>query len=110
MDIYCRVRVLEEVLNDSGTKFTSVCMKEVFRLLSIRQLTTSPYHFAFSELVKKFNGMLKQMLSKYVTSSHVSGIISLNQHCSLPTEWCGQEDSGFSLFDMLSGRTIKWPF
>ena len=62
--MYIRIGVPEEVLSDFGTQFTSDCMKEVSRLLSIRQLTTFPYHPACSELVEKFNGTLKQMLRR----------------------------------------------
>ena len=41
LDMYIRVGVPEEVLSDLGTQFTSDCIKEVFRLLSIRRLMTS---------------------------------------------------------------------
>ena len=36
LDMYSRVGVPEKVLSDLGTQFTSDCMKEVSRLLSIR--------------------------------------------------------------------------
>ena len=42
IDIYSRVGVMREVLSDQGKQFTSDLMKEVSRLLSIRQLTTPP--------------------------------------------------------------------
>ena len=64
LDMYRRVGVLEEVLSDFETQFTSDCMKEVFRLLSIKRLTTSPYHPAGDVLVEKFIGALKQMLRR----------------------------------------------
>ena len=63
-DMYSRVGVPEEVLSNLGTQFTSDCMKEVFLLLSIRKLTTSPYHSACNGLVKKFNGTLMQILRR----------------------------------------------
>ena len=44
LDIYSRVGVPEAVLSDLGRQFVSDCMKEVSRLLSINQLTTTPYH------------------------------------------------------------------
>ena len=61
VEIYCGVGVPDEVLSDLGMQFTSNCTKEVSRLLSIRRLTTSPYHPASNGLVEKFNGTLKQM-------------------------------------------------
>ena len=63
LDMYSRVGVPEEVLSDLGTQFTSDCMKEASRLLSIRRLTTSPYHPACNGL-EKFNGTLKRMLRR----------------------------------------------
>ena len=38
LDIYSRVGIPEEVLTDQGTQFTSECMQEVSRLLSIKGL------------------------------------------------------------------------
>ena len=39
-------------------------MKEISRLLSLKQLTTTPYHFSCNGLVERFNGTLKSMLRK----------------------------------------------
>ena len=44
VDIFSRLGVPEEILSDLGTQFVSDCMREVTRLLSIKQLTTMPYH------------------------------------------------------------------
>ena len=56
--------MLEEILSDLGTQFVSECMQEVSRLLSIKQLSTTPYHPMCNGLVEKFNGSLKSMLKK----------------------------------------------
>jgi hypothetical protein len=42
--IFARVRVPKEVLSDQGPQLMSGIMKEVSRLLSIKQLVTTPYH------------------------------------------------------------------
>ena len=44
VDIFSRLGIPEDILSDLGTRFVSDCMKEVARLLSIKQLTTTPYH------------------------------------------------------------------
>ena len=44
VNIFSRLGVPEEILSDLGTQFVSDCMKEVARLLSIKQITTTPYH------------------------------------------------------------------
>ena len=41
---FCRVGVPKEVLSDNGSSFKSEMMTEVSRLLSLRQLFSSPYH------------------------------------------------------------------
>ena len=64
LDVCSRVGVPEEVLSDHGTQFVSKCMKEVTRLLSIKRLTTTPYHSICNGLVEKFNGTLKRMLRR----------------------------------------------
>ena len=62
--IFSCVGVPREVLSHCGTQFTSEVVKEVSRLLSLRQLTPTPYHPICNGLVEKFNGTLKQMLRK----------------------------------------------
>ena len=63
MSIFFRVGILEEILSDHETQFTSNLMKEVGRLLSM-QLTTTPYHPQRNGLVERFNGTLKTMLMR----------------------------------------------
>ena len=64
VDVFSRVGIPHEILTDCGTQFTSELMKEVSRLLSLRQLNTTPYHPICNGLVEKFNGTLKRMLKK----------------------------------------------
>ena len=46
------------------TQFVSECMKEVTRLLGIKELTTTPYHPMCNGLTEKFNGNMKIMLKR----------------------------------------------
>ena len=64
LDMYSRLGLPEEVLSDLGTQFVSKCMEEVSRLLSIKLLTTTPFHPICNELVERFNGTLKKMLRR----------------------------------------------
>ena len=52
LDKYSQVRLPEKVLSDLGRQFISNYMKEVSRLLSIRRLTTSPYHLLATDKSK----------------------------------------------------------
>ena len=53
LDIYSRVGIPEEVLTDQGTQFMSECMQEVSRLLSIKDLTSTPYHPICNGMVER---------------------------------------------------------
>ena len=64
MDMYSRLGIPKEVLSDLGTQFVSKCMEEVSRLLSIKRLTTPPYHSICNGLVERLNGTLKKMLRR----------------------------------------------
>ena len=44
VNIFSRLGVPEEILGDIGTQFVSDCLREETRLLSIKQITTTPYH------------------------------------------------------------------
>ena len=73
VDMFSRLGIPEEILNDLGIQFVSECMEEVNRLLSVRHLTTTPYHPMCNGLVERFNGTLKAMLKKHAQSSQDSG-------------------------------------
>ncbi|CAG2216072.1 unnamed protein product [Mytilus edulis] len=64
IDIFCRVGFPREMLTDMGAQFTSNLMSEVSRLISLRQLTTTPYHPMCNGLVERFNGTMKLMLKR----------------------------------------------
>ena len=106
--IYSRVGLPEEVLSDMGTQFTSECMQEVERLLSVKHISTSPYHPQCNGLTEKFNGTLKKMLKRMCIEQ--------------PNEWhryinpllfayrqVPQETTGFEPFELLFGRSIRGP-
>ena len=108
VEIYSRVGIPREVLTDQGKQFTSDIMKEVGRLLSIRQLTTTPYHPACNGLVERFNGTLKSMLRKLCEEKprqwdrYIPALLFAYRE----TE---QESTGFSPFQLLYGRQVRGP-
>ncbi|XP_068235502.1 uncharacterized protein [Palaemon carinicauda] len=106
VDMFSRVGVPEEILSDLGTQFTSDCMKEVARLLSMRQLTTTPYHPMCNGLVEKFNGTLKQMLKKLCQEKPNQWHRYINAVLFAYRE-VPQESTGFSPFEILYGRSGK---
>ncbi|XP_068207579.1 uncharacterized protein [Palaemon carinicauda] len=106
VDMFSRVGVPEEILSDLGTQFTSDCMREVARLLSVRQLTTTPYHPMCNGLVEKFNGTLKQMLKKLCQEKPNQWHRYINAVLFAYRE-VPQESTGFSPFEILYGRSER---
>ena len=64
VSIFSRVGVPNEVISDLGTQYTSSVMKEVSRLLSFKQLVTTPYHPICNGLAERFNQTIKKMLMR----------------------------------------------
>jgi transposase InsO family protein len=108
LDIYSRVGLPEEILSDMGSQFTSALMREVSRLISVRQLTTTPYHPMANGLVEKFNGTLKTILKRLCAER--------------PKDWdrflpavlfayreVPQDSTGYSPFELLYGRDVRGP-
>ena len=106
--VLSRVGVPEEILTDQGANFMSSLLKEVYKLLGIKRIRTSPYHPQTDGLVERFNGTLKSMLRK------------LNQEDR--TEWdkwlpyllfayreVPQASTGFSPFELLYGKNVRGP-
>ena len=53
--VFARVGVPEEILTDQGSNFTSQLLAELYRLLHIHPICTSPYHPQTNGLVERFN-------------------------------------------------------
>ena len=61
VSMFTRVGVPKEILSDQGSQFLSAVMKEMCRLLSLKQLVMTPYHPICNGFIEKFNGTLKDM-------------------------------------------------
>ena len=108
LEMYSRVGFPEEVLSDRGSNFTSDMMKEISRLISVRRLTTTPYHPMCNGLCERFNGVLKTILRK-LTSERPK-----DWHRYLPAVLFAyrevpNESTGFSPFELLYGRDVRGP-
>ena len=55
MTMFSRVGVPKEILTDQGTNFTSKLLAELYRLLQVKAVRTSPYHPQTDGLVERFN-------------------------------------------------------
>ena len=108
LDIFSRLGVPEEIPSDLGTQFVSECMREVTRLLSIKQLTTTPYHPMCNGLTEKFNGTMKSMLKRLFSEQPRQWHCYINPLLFAYRE-VPQESTGFSPFELLYGRAARGP-
>ena len=100
VDTFSRLGVPEEILSDLGTHFVSECMKEVTRLLSIKQLITTPYHRMCNGLTEKFNGTMKSMLKRLCSEQPRQWHLYVN-----PLLFAYREVP----FELLYGRVVRGP-
>ena len=108
VDFFSRLGIPEEILSDLGTQFVSDCMKEVTRLLSIKQLTTTPYHPMCNGMTEKFNGTLKTTLKRLCSEQPRQWHRYINPLLFAYRE-VAQELTGFSPFELLYGRAVRGP-
>lgn len=89
-------------------QFTSELMAETSRLLSFRQLMTTPYHPMCNGIVESFNGTLKQILRRLCAErpknwdKYLSAALFAYRDAT-------QESLGFSPFELVYGRTVRGP-
>lgn len=65
--VFARVGIPQEILTDQGSNFMSQLLAELYRLLHVHSIRTSPYHLQTDGLVERFNQTLKSVLRKVVS-------------------------------------------
>ena len=106
--LFSRVGIPREILTDQGTNFTSELLAEMYRLLHIDGLRTSPYHPQTDGMVERFKGTLKEMLGK-CASEDGKDWDRLLPYILFAYREAPQESTGFSPFELLYGREIRGP-
>ena len=108
VSIFSHVGIPNEVLTDMGTQYTSAVMKEVSRLLSFKQLVTTPYHPICNGLVEWFNQTIKKMLMRMCAErpkdwdKYIDPLLFAYREAP-------QESLGFSPFELLYGWPVRGP-
>ena len=106
--MFARVGVPEEILTDQGPNFMSSLLQELYRLLQIKRIRTTPYHPQTDGLVERFNGTLKAMLKKFVNRTQKDWDEYL-PYLLFAYREVPQESTGFSPFELLYGRRVRGP-
>ena len=108
VNLFSHVGIPEEILSDHGENFMSTMLHEVYTLLNIKRIRTTPYHPQTDGLVERFNGSLKDMLQKFVNRNQKDWDEYLPY--LLFAYWeVPQETTGFSPFELLYGRKVRGP-
>ncbi|XP_070174274.1 uncharacterized protein [Littorina saxatilis] len=105
---WTRVGIPEKVLSDNGTQFKSEMMQEVYNLMSVHGMYTTPYHAQCNGLVERFNGTLKQML-KRLCQEQPKEWDRFIPACLFAYREVPQESLKFSPFELLYRRTVRGP-
>ena len=94
--MFSRVGIPSEILTDQGANFMSKLLAEVYRLLSVKAITTSPYHPQTNGLVERFNQTLKAMSGRWQIMRARTGTSCYPTTCS-PTERYHRHQRDFCL-------------
>lgn len=108
IQLFSRVGIPKEIITDQGTNFTSSLLKQVYSLLGIQGIKTSPYHPQTDGLVERFNKTLKSMLRKFVAGSG-SDWNQWLPFLMFAYREVPQTSTGFSPFQLLYGHSVRGP-
>ena len=108
IDIFARQGIPEEILTDQGTNFTSALLGELYHLIEIKALLTSPYHPQTDGLVERSNRMLKATLRK-VLKGEKRDWDRMLPYVLFAYQEVPQATVGFSPFELLYGRDSRGP-
>ena len=106
--LFARVGIPDEILSDQGTNFMSTLLQEIYQMLHIKRIRTTPYHPQTDGLVERFNGTLKSMLRK-LTSKNQKDWDELLPYILFAYREVPQESTGFAPFELLYGHRIRGP-
>ena len=92
---------------DQGTHFMSSLLEEIYWMLHIKNIRTTPYHPQTDGIVEKFNGTLKDVLRKFLSAKVKRIGLNIFPYLLFSYQEVPQESTGFSPFDLLYGRHVR---
>ena len=108
LQLFSRVGIPQEIITDQGTAFLSKKLKQVYSLLGIKGIRTTPYHPQTDGLVERYIQTLKSMLRKYVAANGKNWDRWL-PYLLFAYREVPQASTGFSPFKLLYGRPVRGP-
>ena len=108
VELFARHGIPKEILTDQGTNFTSQLFLELYRMLGVKAIRTTPYHPQTDGLVERFNQTLKQMLRKTIDEEGREWD-KLLPYVLFAYREVPQSSTGFSPFELIYGRDVRGP-
>nr|XP_054591237.1 uncharacterized protein LOC129155100 isoform X2 [Nothobranchius furzeri] len=108
VQLFSRVGFPREIVTDQGTNFMSTLLQQVYQLLGIKGIRTTPYHPQTDGLTERFNQTLKQMLRKFVDETG-SDWDQWLPYLLFAYREVPQASTGFSPFELLYGHEVRGP-
>ena len=108
VNFFSRVGILKGILTDCGSNFTSELLTEIYCLLHVHPIQTTPYHPQTDGLVERFNKTLKSLLHKTVSETGKDWD-QLLPYLLFAYREVPQASTGFSPFELLYGRDVRGP-
>ena len=108
MVVLARVGVPQDILTDQGSNFTSQLLREVYNLLKVQVIQTSPYHPQTDSMVERFNQTLKLLLRKAATEDGKDWD-RLLPYLLFAYREVPQVSTGFSPFELLYDQQVQGP-
>ena len=106
--VFSRVGVPQEILTDQGTNFTSKLLTELYKMLHVQPIRTTPYHPQTDGLVERFNQTLKMMIRKTAVKEGLDWD-KMVPYILFAYREVPQASTGFSPFELLYGHQVRGP-
>ena len=106
VSVFAGVGIPDEILTDQGSNLMSSLLQEMYLMLNISRLRTSPYHPQTDGLTERLNGALKSMIRKFTASNQKDWDEHL-PYLLFAYREVPQESTGFSPFELLYGRRVR---
>ncbi len=108
LQLFSRVGIPREIVTDQGTVFLSQTLRQVYGLLGVKGIRTTPYHPQTDGLVERYNQTLKSMLRKFVAEDGKDWDRWL-PYLMFAYREVPQASTGYSPFELLYGRQVRGP-
>lgn len=108
-EIICRHGAPKQLLTDLGSNFVSKLMMEVYKLLKIQKLQTTPYHPQANGMIERTHRVLKEILSHFVEKDQKEWDRFL-PYVVMAYRNMTHSATGETPFYLLHGRDFAFPF